>query len=478
MRYFKIGFFVISVAILSAVIFSHTAHSLTVNVLTDKNHYPINCPSGQEVFDTGGGWFACRSVNGGITSGTINAQCNDYNNKIRAQGFQREVDGIKTLVYACYQLLDDNKNPTEIAGNTADVSSSDYWNAVFAAGLTKPSPVTTAQLGTCPEGFARKEETAYEVGRGTYRRYVCRHDSGRTAAIICPEGYQTTDEGTCITPVQVQSQEENTTNEQKTCGNTMEHMGWLFCGIIDLSVGFADAMWGLFEGLLAVEPLGVGNGASSLIGTWSNLRDIVNVLLAIVFVVIVFSQISNIGISNYGIKKMLPRFVIAAVGVNISFFLMQVIIDSSNILGKTTHDFIMSASSIDMSSFNWGDILVEILAASTVVGAGAGVGIAGAVAAIGVVGTTPLLIFLLVLIIPAVIGIVAGVLALGFRMAIIQVLAIISPLALVAWILPNTQKLFDKWSAAFFSLVFMYPLASILLRRREAYGPYAAWQPG
>ena len=104
---------------------------------------------------------------------------------------------------------------------------------------------------------------------------------------------------------------------------------------------------------------------------------------------------------------------------------------------------------------------MEILAASTAVGAGAGVGIAGAVAAIGVVGTAPLLIFLLVLIIPAVIGIVAGVLALGFRMAIIQVLAIISPLALVAWILPNTQKLFDKWSAAFFSLVFMYPLASI-----------------
>ena len=65
------------------------------------------------------------------------------------------------------------------------------------------------------------------------------------------------------------------------------------------------------------------------------------------------------------------------------------------------------------------------------------------------------------MIIPAIIGIIAGLLALQVRSMLIPILAIFSPVALVAWVLPNTQKLFDKWKSMFTGLVFLYPLASI-----------------
>ena len=48
-----------------------------------------------------------------------------------------------------------------------------------------------------------------------------------------------------------------------------------------------------------------------------------------------------------------------------------------------------------------------------------------------------------------------------FRSSVIPVLAIVSPIAIAAWVLPNTQKLFDKWKDMFSGLLFLYPLASI-----------------
>ena len=121
------------------------------------------------------------------------------------------------------------------------------------------------------------------------------------------------------------------------CGSTVEGLGYLICPILEHAARFSDSMWGFFESLLYVNPLS-NKTDDSIYKTWVMLRDLANVILAIVFIAVIISQISNAGISNYGIKKILPRLIIAAITINISYFLMQALIDIANIAGKSFDD--------------------------------------------------------------------------------------------------------------------------------------------
>lgn len=241
------------------------------------------------------------------------------------------------------------------------------------------------------------------------------------------------------------------------CGEKIEGLGYLICPILEHATHFSDSMWGLFEGLLTVDPL-TNDTDNSIYKTWTTLRDLANVILAIIFIVVIMSQISNVGISNYGIKKILPRLIIAAIAINVSYFLMQILVDIANIAGKSFDDFLSSQASMDYTNVSgWEKVMEDIvvsggLALATIGGAAIGVATVGGPAA---------LLFILLLIIPAILGLLAGVFALMFRSSVIPVLAIVSPIAIAAWVLPNTQKLFDKWKDMFSGLLFLYPLASI-----------------
>jgi len=55
--------------------------------------------------------------------------------------------------------------------------------------------------------------------------------------------------------------------------------------------------------------------------------------LSLPFFAIIFSQATSIGITNYGIKRLLPRLILIAIATNISYFICSVLIDAFNILG-------------------------------------------------------------------------------------------------------------------------------------------------
>ena len=244
--------------------------------------------------------------------------------------------------------------------------------------------------------------------------------------------------------------------EEKTCTSELTGIGWFICPVIDKLAGFADSVWGMLEEYLITSPL---QATGNTYDAWKTMRDLANVLLALVFILIIISQVSNVGISNYGIKKMLPRFIIAAVAVNISYFVIQVIVDTANILGSTLLGIITAPiQNMDYKDVGWGALLAAILASG---GTAAGATIVGGTIAASVFGIGTLFMFVLMAIVPGVIGIVSGLLALVFRSAVIPVLAILAPLAFAAWILPNTQSVFDKWKKVFTGMVFLYPLAAV-----------------
>jgi len=88
----------------------------------------------------------------------------------------------------------------------------------------------------------------------------------------------------------------------------------------------------------------------------------------------------------------------------------------------------------------------------------------------GIAGTAALLPFLAEFAIPlilalfsAIIGLVAVFVTLQIRIMLIDFLIILSPIALLLWVLPNTDKYFKMWRETLIKLLLMYPIIILLL---------------
>ena len=294
------------------------------------------------------------------------------------------------------------------------------------------------ELEACKDGIEHKGDSEY---------CKTKYESDDKKLNACKQGQS----------AKVENPDASDKEDKKDCGDVLDSglLGYFICPAINVAIGFADGAWSIFEFLLINNPL---DRSGAYYDSWTKVRDLANAILVVIFLGIVISQVSNIGISNYGIKKMLPRLVIVAVAINISYYLMQVIIDIANITGKSIDGIFSGFESYSglKAANGWSVLLDSILLSATVVGS---VGVT--LAAGAVLGWPAIILFLGAMIIPAIIGIIAGLLALQVRSMLIPILAIFSPVALVAWVLPNTQKLFDKWKSMFTGLVFLYPLASI-----------------
>lgn len=317
---------------------------------------------------------------------------------------------------------------------------------------------------------------------GNVTGYVCRIEPGTSANCVdqwCVDGNTDESDDTSQTPASDitdpnecnsiegysweanESQENGGTcveKEEKTCGTEVTGIGWLLCPVTNAAIGFADGMWTVFEGLLKTPPLqqSDGNDDGVYYKTWTSIRNLANGLFVVVFLIVIFSQVSNVGISNYGIKKMLPKIIIVAILINVSFFLIQIAIDLSNIAGSTVLDLFNNTAQVDNMEPNWNTLLQWILTIGSVTTVAWGASLA-----VGSGMIMPLIILLALLIIPAIIGIVAGIIALAVRSALMPIVGILAPLAFVMYIFPNGQSVFDKWRKTFTSLILLYPLAAV-----------------
>jgi len=256
---------------------------------------------------------------------------------------------------------------------------------------------------------------------------------------------------------QIQTNITNPPASTATCGSAVTGLGWILCPIITGMSSLNDTVWSVVGSLLNVNPIQqkdpVTNKDSSIYQAWGSIRSIANVLFVIFFLFIIFSQLTGFGIDNYGIKKILPRLIICAILVNISFIVVQVSVDVFNIVGKSLYDLIVGmAPHIDNGVATWQN-LVGILTT------GSGLAIAG-VALAGGIGTGFWMILPMILM--ALLGLLTAILTLIFRQAVIPVLAILAPLAFVAYMLPNTQSWFKKWRDMLLTMLMMYPMAALV----------------
>jgi hypothetical protein len=240
------------------------------------------------------------------------------------------------------------------------------------------------------------------------------------------------------------------TTAEPSC--TIGGVGWIVCPISNFLAGIADGAFHFISGtFLEIKPEAF-NTSNSTYDAWSAMRNIANVLFVIVFLVIVFSQMSGFGITNYGVKKMLPRLIVAAILVNVSYFICQLAIDVSNIVGYSLDGFLkglvtntnnMGSSSPAETGTYFTSLVAKILGAT------------GGLALAALSLTIPMII-------GAVVALVLIVFLLVARQAIVILLVVVAPIAFVAYLLPNTNSLFKQWKKIFTSMLLLFPIVALV----------------
>lgn len=242
-----------------------------------------------------------------------------------------------------------------------------------------------------------------------------------------------------------------------TCA--IEKLGWILCPIIETSGKVGDQVFNfLANNFLQTEPELISNSPSGTKAAWQIAVNLANIMFIIALLIIILSQVTGQGLNNYGIKKMLPRLFIAAIAVNLSYYICQLIVDVTNILGFEIQRFM-----IDQAHKVSDKAVLPVPTGffSTQTSGGA----LGAMAS-GILGIPTIVWFLLPMlflgITTVVITCIVIVVILLLRKAFIILLVVISPIAFVAYILPNTEKFFQKWGRMFWQLLLVFPIVSLL----------------
>jgi hypothetical protein len=291
-------------------------------------------------------------------------------------------------------------------------------------------------------------------------------DTNKDARNACIKG-----QGYSVLPLDtaIQNASDCTTNPQAAgCKDSdtgsgscvIEGIGWMICPVFNFLAGVADSTYGIVQSLLITD-VKVVSTDSGTYRAWSVMRTFANVGFVIVFLIIIFSQLTGVGVSNYGVKKLLPRIIIAAILVNISFFFTQIAVDISNILGGSLKSLLDNINTSSGTAANdvWstGNTFTQV--AAGIFGgqlALTGIAVAGAAAYFGGAG------LLIPILLAAVLAIIITLFILIARQAFIILLVVLSPLAFLAMLLPNTETYFKQWRKMFVALLLVYPMIALL----------------
>ena len=263
-------------------------------------------------------------------------------------------------------------------------------------------------------------------------------------------------EQTSTSTISIESPSENSTST--SCD--VQGIGWIICPVSNWLADGIDYMYSALQEFLKTKPLETTNQNSGIYLAWVIMRNISNVAFIVAFLVIIYSQLTSVGISNYGVKKMLPRLIIAAVLVNLSFTFCAVLLDLSNVTGYAFQDAFMGIKNTistvgeNTSTWTWSEVISTALSnGALAVGAGYAVSLAL---------TTEILPMLVPAATLAGLTLLFILLIMAARQALIIILIIISPLAFVCYLLPGTEKWFKKWRDSFLTMLVFFPAFAVV----------------
>lgn len=257
------------------------------------------------------------------------------------------------------------------------------------------------------------------------------------------------------------STDDGTADEKQSyCQENGGFLSWMLCPAIADGAATAGGLLGFITSLTTVHTSIIEQFSkqdSSIYKAWSAFRNIANIGFVIMLLVVVFSQVTNIGISNYNIKKILPKLIITAILVNFSYLIMGVLIDLSQIAGNGIGVLIRSvaADGMDADASTRASAIISAIAGSVTGVAG---GLAGIGVATGALAGPAIILPVVMFIVTTLISVFFGFIMLTIRQAAIIMVVVLAPLMMVLYALPNTAAITKKYISTVKALLMLYPM--------------------
>ncbi|MBR2994253.1 hypothetical protein IKF43_02595 [Candidatus Saccharibacteria bacterium] len=252
-----------------------------------------------------------------------------------------------------------------------------------------------------------------------------------------------------------QDKEGNTDEIEKTCRDN-SRMGWLTCTILLTLTEIPGQLFGLVDDFLQIKPTEVfvttSSGSNVSYEIWNQFRNIANIIIVVILLIVIFSQITGVGIDNYGIKKLLPKLIAMAIFINLSYIICQLAVDFSNIVGSSlaqifstwSSDIFKNQIADDIRTINIVLIIITIIKNTNPMALG------------------PLSVIIILLLLATVVCIGIIWISLGLRNMLVIVFTVVSPVAFALYILPNTQSIFKNWWKVFQACLLIFPICGAL----------------
>ena len=223
--------------------------------------------------------------------------------------------------------------------------------------------------------------------------------------------------------------------------------GWIFDTVIQFTIVEMSQNIG-----------GAGGMGASITTAWATLRDVANMCFIFVLLFAAFKAMFNLDFGGLG--RTVINIIVVALLINFSLFFSKVVIDASNIVSVGFYNSI-TANNAQMGSTVWGGtanfrgisggymrmLKMQTWYDTNVLSGGLN---AQNIFLTGFMSSA----FMLV---SAVIFLIAGIMF-AARFIILIFLMILSPLALIAYIIPGQKGQFDKWKDALIDQSFFAPL--------------------
>lgn len=272
--------------------------------------------------------------------------------------------------------------------------------------------------------------------------------------------------------------EENTEAKsigQLCQGSDIVGVKWALCPALENMTYTANGLDSTIADMLEVDTslYGMTDKSGQATGTyivWEIMRNVANIAMVIFLMVIIFSQLTGYGIDNYGIKKMLPRLIIMAILINLSFYICEIIIDISNVLGEALRNLFGGVGNMiqERNGFDFGEGFISTLV-TALLGGTAGVGaMSGTIVTVGLLagGGAGSLVMIIIMVLLALVAIIFAVLLffamLGARMILIIGCVVAAPVVFACYILPNTQNIFKMWKKLFEACLVIFPICGAI----------------
>ena len=253
------------------------------------------------------------------------------------------------------------------------------------------------------------------------------------------------------------------------CYDNSGALGWVVCPVINIGApAIKKLVENFIEPFLQIDVRIFGDRSDNLVNAWSQFQAIANIAFVAIFIVVIFSQLTGVGIGNYGIKKILPKLIIAAILINASYIICQLAVEVSNIVGLGIKNVFMgvadNVNTVSVSNLESGTTEIAI---DKGLSFGLIIAIVGALSVAAFMSSGPIGILLTLIVIGA--SVLMLFVLLSIRQALAVLLVVVSPIAFASYMLDGTKKaVFDKWFQLFKAMLIAYPIISLIIYGGQA----------